>query len=698
MLKRASGSLSEALRSAFGRTLGAVTSCEAKGMRRLLCSLVCVGYCSAGIAQVATPTVKQQVTVTASRTTLNSGDSAAGVRTLKSDELRQAPALSLDDRLRQVPGLELYRRTSGWVANPTTQGVSLRGLGSTAASRTLVLSDEVPVADPFGAWVHWNEVPALAIESVDVLRGGASDLYGSSAIGGVINIIPVSPMQVRRTVQVQGGGLDSLLADGVMTAAAKRWSGLGAASLLKTDGYVTVAPEQRGAVDSPSGVQARSGRGEVRWASDRVSAFGRGNVLDERRQNGTPVQRNGTRLWRYQAGGDAATARMHGFLRAYGSTQRYSQTFSSIGPGRATEFLNRIQMVPSEELGEAAQIASTAGRFTFVSGFDVRDVRATDREAPYASGAAGVATVISARQRSMGGYVEVLWAAHGWNAAVSGRADNFRTFDARKYVGATASTLSEVNETVFNPRAGLSKKLPRGFSLDASGFRAFRGPSLNELYRSSQVGQQLTLPNDALRSERATGAEGAVASENAVGTVRAAYFWTTVNRPVTALLLTSTPASQTLQRANLGQIQSRGVSVDVALHPVQFLRLSGGYQYAVATVTRFDQDKTLAGKWIPEVPRHAATVQVRAEKKRLGTVTLALRNSGRMYDDAANSALLHGYFRVDLRAEHKLGERGEVFADVQNLFDRRVEAGRTPTLTLATPQVVTFGFRLHARP
>ena len=44
--------------------------------------------------------------------------------------------------------MELFRRSSSLVANPTSQGISLRGLGSTSASRTLVIEDDVPLNDP----------------------------------------------------------------------------------------------------------------------------------------------------------------------------------------------------------------------------------------------------------------------------------------------------------------------------------------------------------------------------------------------------------------------------------------------------------------------------------------------------------------------------------------------------------------------
>ena len=95
--------------------------------------------------------------------------------------------------MREVPGVELFRRSSSLVANPTSAGISLRGLGSTSASRTLVTEDDVPQNDPLGGWIHWEEPPELATQNIEVVRGGASDLYGSSAIGGLISIMPVRP-------------------------------------------------------------------------------------------------------------------------------------------------------------------------------------------------------------------------------------------------------------------------------------------------------------------------------------------------------------------------------------------------------------------------------------------------------------------------------------------------------------------------
>ena len=61
-------------------------------------------------------------------------------------------------------------------------------MSASGASRTLVVADGVPLNDPFGAWVYWDRVPVAALQRVDVIRGGSSDLHGNDALGGVIRL------------------------------------------------------------------------------------------------------------------------------------------------------------------------------------------------------------------------------------------------------------------------------------------------------------------------------------------------------------------------------------------------------------------------------------------------------------------------------------------------------------------------------
>ena len=662
----------------------------------------------------------EQVDVSAFRSPVAALESPVSTRILTAPELQRAAPVSLDGKLRTVPGFDLFRRSSSLVANPTTEGVSLRGLGSTAASRTLVLLGDVPLNDPYGGWVHWEELPDLAIGQVEVVRGGVSDLYGSSAVGGVLQISAVPLLQGAASAQggksgsagpelvlESGLGAEALNQNGArLRGSAGRWSGLAAAGVIGADGYVLVAPNLRGPVDTRSNVHAENalllGERSLGAAGSGDSVWLRGNVLNESRHNGTPLTTNATRLWRYAAGLD----RWDWQARGWGSTERYRQGFSSIAVGRRSETLTRGATDPANELGGALRWRHAfSPEWVALAGGDVRDVRAQDIERPTALNA--VATSTTARQTDAGGYGELLWTPGPWLLNGSARVDHFANVDAATYslqTGAPSKiplppkmTLPDIVQTVVDPRLGVSRRMGKSLAVSASGFRAYRAPTENELYRTGQVGQQTTLANANLRAERATGWETGFAGEVPArwnASWRASYFWTEVNRPVTALTLKTTPTATTLQRENLGQIRSRGVSLDGSVHPVDWLEITGGYQFARATVTRFAPQPALVGLWIPQVPRNTGTLQVTAAQPRWGLLSVQARGSGRQYDDDANTFVLHGFARFDVYTSHTFQGRWEIFGSVENLLDRSIDVGRTPIRTLGTPQLARFGVRV----
>ncbi len=654
------------------------------------------------------PATQESVSVVADRGLADVTDAASSVDTLQGASLLAPPAFALDDVLHQVAGFQLFRRTSSWTANPTSQGVSLRGLGSTAASRTLVVSDQVPFNDPFGGWVHWSEIPIPATSAVVVLRGGAADLYGSSAIGGVIDVVPVRAAAGPRSFLVSGDAFgaseDTALADMVVTAATPRLGLLAAGSTLVTGGYIPTAPALRGAVDVASNVNSRVGRLELRTATPDASrsAFVRGNVLAESRQNGTPLQTNGTNLWRYGAGGDIAGAASAGLLRVFGARETYRQSFSAIAANRNSEMLTRIQQVPLDEVGLVAQVTHRfGGAVTGALGVDVRDIRATDAETAMGNGVSGVTTSTSAHQRAVGGYADAIWQPGAWSFSGSIRVDSFRTFAGRSIVSSTqAVTLKpELAELFAGPRLGVVRKLPHNVLLSGTVFRAFRGPTLNELYRTSQVGQQTTLANASLLAERATGFEFGLEGSARAGRVRASYFWTEVNRPVSAVSIAQTVSSQTLQRENLGQIRSRGLSLEGQSAAWHGADVGFGYQLAVATVTRFTPpapvQPDITGRWLPEVPRQAVSGNGNIVIRHIATLHAFATYNGRQYDDSANLFLLHPFARIDVSVERPLTHGLTVFGACQNLLNRQIDAGRTPILTLASPRVVQGGIRFR---
>src|SRR3954469_8649796 len=231
------------------------------------------------------PSFGDTLVVTAARSEQRLTDAVAPTTVLTREDLAGSPSLTLDDQLRQVPGFSLLRRSSSLSAHPTSQGVSLRGLGPSGASRTLVLFGGVPLNDPFGGWVYWNRLPLSALESVEVARGSLSQLYGSAAMGGAIQLLPRAPKPDTLEVTARGGGyrtgdLEVFASD---AAANGRWGYSLSGRLFDTDGFYIVSPEDRGAVDRPAMVDFGTLFGRVEMGRYHVGL----NAFREERGGGT---------------------------------------------------------------------------------------------------------------------------------------------------------------------------------------------------------------------------------------------------------------------------------------------------------------------------------------------------------------------------------------------------------------------------
>jgi outer membrane receptor protein involved in Fe transport len=653
----------------------------------------------------------EQVTVTANRTGVRAVESATSVTILSSHDLETTAAFRTDDILRQVPGFSLFRRTSSRAANPTTQGVSLRGLGASGASRALVLSDGFPLNDPFGGWVYWDRVPRVSIGSIEVASGGASHLYGSDALGGVINIIRAPIDRNAISLEAAYGNENSPDLSLAVSRSMGPWAVGLTSELFRTDGYIAVPSDLRGTVDTPVNSQDASGDLTVRRKfGDSGSIFVRGSLFGESRHNGTPLQTNSTTVRELDLGGNWDGHELGTFaLHAYASRQSLDQSFTSTAADRNSESLTRTQSVPTQQVGFSAQWQHALGtRQHLVAGLEESDVHGQTDEQGFFGGAPTNTSAGGGREVNWGAYIEdIIRVTPGWLLTASGRVDHWQNFDAfappnpSKPVG--SAPLPDRSETFFSPRLALLHKLTSNVSLTASGYRAFRAPTLNELYRGFRAGNVFTEFNPNLRAERLTGAEGGaiVTGWDQRVMLRANFFWNQITRPIANVTLTTTPSLITRQRQNLGSTRSQGVELEASGRLSASVTLSGGYEYTDATVTSFTVDPALAGLNpslvgldVPQVPRHQFTFQA-SYSRPFVLLGLQGRFGGNQFDDDQNTLLLRRYFVLDASASHSLRHGIELFVAVENLTNRRYDVGRTPVLTVGPPILARAGVRLQ---
>lgn len=650
--------------------------------------------------------VMSGVTVTATRDERIAGESAASVTILDAEAVRTAPSRAIDDLLRQIPGFSLLRRTSSVAAHPTSQGVSMRGIGASGASRTLVLADGVPLNDAFGSWVYWNRVPKLAIDSIEVVRGGASDLYGSSAVGGVVQLLKRRPSSHTVLGELTYGQRDQVQGSLYISDVRGNWGYSVAAESFRTDGYLGIAPAERGTVDREFASSYRTVDLYVERRLDEASRiFGTALFSTEDRKNGTQLTGNDTNFRQFVLGADVSHAYGRTTYRVFGGSEAFDSSFSAITLNRTREVLTSTQAVPLGYGGFDGHTLLVFDRHAIVAGAGFRRARGMSHEIQFRAGGP-VANHSGGRQDILSVFAQDLIRLNSFlSLGLSARWDRWTNLERIGVPNPTqpSSTVGRADENAlarWNPKVALTARVRPELILRAAAYAAFRAPTLNELYRPFSVGNTITLANPQLGDERLRGMEVGVENRLFGGRVhtRVSGYWSIVKGTVANITLVNTSQSIVRQRANLGSARARGLEVEAEVRPLRRWSLTGSYLYSDSTVLRFPSNRTLEGLRLPQVPQHqfSASSQVGFGPYR---VNLQARTSGLQFDNDQNTLILDKYFNMDAYFSRAFGSQLDLFVAGENLTDADIQVAKTPATTLAMPRSVRVGlsFRLGVR-
>lgn len=685
--------------------------------------------------------ITEQLVVTATRSEQRVADVPASVSIVTSEQIERSPAVVADDVLRQVPTFSLFRRTSSLAANPTAQGVSLRGIGPSGVSRTLVLLDDIPFNDPFGGWVYWTRVPMMNAERIEIIDGATSSLYGNYAMGGVINIVTNRPTPRTLIFKPQYGNRATPKMD---LFASDVWGKLGVtfdATTLQTDGYRIVAPEEWGPIDNEANVRYQNVSGKLDYSpSDRVTLFFRAGVFDEKRNNGKIGELNDTN-WKYANGGVRLRLRDGSNVdgRIFFDREDFFQnTFAvpAATPPRSVSNLSLEKSVPTDALGTMVQWSrpfQAGSRAHVVSaGIDSRWIDGDSDELTYALPTGRtplIHRVAGGTQKFVGVFAQdLIEVAPKLQLTLSARIDSWRNYDAHNRETTLATglpttghreTLPDKSDTAVSPRVAALYRASDRVSIWGSLSRGFRAPTLKELYSPFRVGAVLTLANETLGPERLTGEEAgiSVAATERV-TVRGTVFNNRVTNPIANVTVATnnvpaTPgcagAPTCRQLQNLGSTNIAGFQADVAYRVDSHVSLSGAYVFDIAKVHESKVDaagNNLTGKYLAEVPKHRASFQLTFTHPRYVTLSIENQFVGHQFDDDLNVAAifptipdkrevgLPAYSVTNITASRRVSRNVDVFFGVQNLFDTVYYVGTNPT-TIGTPRLVNGGIRLR---
>lgn len=628
-------------------------------------------------------------------------------------DIADHPGARLETALLQAAGLQQFRRSDARTANPTSQGITLRGLGGNASSRVLLVLDDVPQADPFGGWVSWPGYDALNLARVTVRRGAGQVTSGAGALGGVVELDSLQYRDVlsgrfaygsRNSVDAKASILRNLGAGSVSLSG----------SYSQGDGFVPVVKRQRGTVDRAAPYeQAGLALRAVAPISESTELQANMRAFTDERDRGfdfSDSQNSGVdaslRVVNRAAGGWQWSA------LGYVQIREFANRFGAIAAGRNSVALTLDQYsVPSTGLGARVEVRPPLGdKAELRLGGDWRRTSGETNENFFFTG------LTPGRSRRAGGQTDVfgLFAEGSYTPVdnltltLGGRADRWKIANGfRKEVNIGGTVRSD---DVFADRSGWEGTGRASFALflnddvklRGAAYAGWRLPTLNELYRPFRVGADATAANELLAPEKVQGVELGADLETGGFTLGVTAFANRLKDAIANVGLGVGPGNFPgvgfvaaggvyRQRQNLDAINSKGLELELDYRKGPFT-LGARFAYVDAKVDASGASVLLDGLRPAQVPRHFGSVGLAYDAAAF-RAELDVRYVGGQFEDDTNSRNLDDALTMDAGVSYRLFDSLRLELRGENLFDTRVEAavGSDGVVERATPRTIWAG-------
>lgn len=584
-----------------------------------------------------------EVVVTATRTAQPIEKVASSVTVLTQAAIEASQAISVTELLARQPGVS-YTRNGG---PGTVAGLNIRGAET---QHTVVLIDGVKLNDPSSTQGGYNSGNLLTgdIARIEVLRGAQSTLWGSQAVGGVVNIVTADPtVPFASSVDVEAGARKTGYLRAGAGGAGERVTWRLAGGYYTTDGFSSYKPGKE-----KDGYQNTGLSGRLRVAlSDNVSAEVR-SVYSKGKNDFDGFNVDSPEFGRTEelvvyAGLNVALldGRWSNRLAyAYTDTDRENYnparpalplTFDAAGKNKRWEYQGVFAISDILTANFGAESEKARMRTRSPSSFTPNPA--------FRTGRVGVDSLYGQLQAEV---IEGLTLTGGL------RHEDHDTYGSHTLGQAAAAWALNGGATVLRASFG----------------QGFRAPGLYELY--SEYG------NLGLSPEAFDSWEAGVEQRFLDGKARASLAWFhreadneirffSCSSGSTDPLCAPGGVFRFGYYSNIQKTKAQGLELIGELKPVANLTIAGDYTYTDAE----SDSGASKGKQLTRRPKNMGNLSVTYRWPVGLSTTVAARHVGRTYNNDANTQVVASYTTVDLRAAYPISETLEVFGRVENAFD-----------------------------
>jgi len=631
------------------------------------------------------PQFLDAITVTASTLPKELRQIASSVSVLQkgAPELRQIQ--SIDEALAFIPGV-MVDRSRGLTTTGTHTGVILRGTGS--ANRTLVLKDGVPINDAYtGGISEWNSLAANSIERVEVVRGPGSSIYGSSSMGGTINLVTQLPTDKPILgADFRYGSMNTYQA-GIKLGKrfAKRWGAVAFAEYKHTDGYVYLADSLWNDHYQKPKMSLLNVNTKLKYDFDNgATLVATADFNQQEPVSGTAtIYKDRTITGNYQLRYQNTQANFAPDVLVYYNLQnRSSNALNWHAADNAFNETNYTSRVPLDTYGMIAKLSHRVWYNDITLGADLRFTEVVSRKNYPKKGDqnfTGRQDFISFFLNDDISFTQKLHANLGlrfdhWSNSKGHFTDNISGDEV-------VINYDDASSSVLTPKLGITYDLLTNLRLRSVYATGFRAPSAYYMYNATPLGSSFRLGNPELKPERMRysidfGADFQLSDKLELS---ATIYSSQYSDFLAAVLIDASQVPSYFdpgnlpvrQYINIGKVDLWGLESSAKYNFSPFLSAQASYFHNQSEIKKYETNPEYEGKQMSDNPRNIYSGALIYNNPRIGHISLWGRHTGSFFGDLENTdeKKMDAVGLLDLKLAKNIGPLG-VNVTINNLFNK----------------------------